>query len=55
MLKVRKNWKSSGLMESLNVCIPYEYCVKMVWMLPTYVVMILMDDEYENNKFGLEM
>ena len=42
-------------MESLNVCISYEYCAKMVWMPPMYVVMIFMDNEYENNKFGLEM
>ena len=42
-------------MEGLNVCVSYEYYVKMVQMPPMYVVMILMDNEYENNKFGLEM
>ena len=42
-------------MESLNVRIPYEYWVKMVWMLPMYVVMNLVGDEYQNNKFGSEM
>ena len=42
-------------MEGLNVCVSYEYYVKMVWMPPVYVVMILMDNGYENNKFGLEM
>ena len=26
----QENWISSGLMESLNVCISYVYCVKMV-------------------------
>ena len=50
-----EDWISSSLMESLNVCISYVYRVKMVWMPPMYVVMILMDNEYENNKFGLEM
>ena len=53
--KLGKDWKSSDLMESLNVCVSYEYYVKMVWMPPVYVVMILMNDEYGNNKFGLEM
>ena len=52
----QENWKNCGF-DGKFVCFVYLMYILRKWydMPPTYVVMTLIGDEYENGKVGLEM